>query len=198
MSHTRDLLLGEHDLIGDIIADSFADDPVNQWVFGGQEAMLPFYTRVAKKLYLPQGYGHVMEDGAGGALWLPPGIKKDISLLNSLDIAASIIRHAGFGSLLRGLATDSALAKHKPVEPHYYLFAIGARSGKQGKGIGGKLMQTGLERVDSDGMPAYLESSKEANVPFYRRFGFEVIEEIVPAKGCPPLWLMWREARKTD
>jgi ribosomal protein S18 acetylase RimI-like enzyme len=197
MSLTRDLLLGEHDLIGDIIADSFADDPVNQWVFGSQGAMQPFYTRVAKKLYLPRGYGHVMQDETGGALWLPPGVKKDIPLLNSLDIAASIIRHAGFGSLLRGLATDSALAKQKPGEPHYYLFAIGARSGHQGKGIGGKLMQAGLERVDAAGMPAYLESSKEANVPFYRRFGFEVTQKIVPAKGCPPLWLMWREAQKS-
>jgi hypothetical protein len=54
-------------------------------------------------------------------------------------------------------------------------------------------MEQGLESVDLAGMPTYLESSKEQNVPFYRRYGFEVIDRFVPTKGCPPLWLMWRE-----
>ena len=196
MSHLRSLIAGEHRLIGDIITDSFADDPVNRWVFGGQRAMLPFYTKIAQKIYLPTGYGHVMEDESGGALWAPPGAEKSLSLLDTLPIAASLIRRSGFKHIARGLASDSALAKQKPTEPHHYLFAIGARSGHQGKGIGGKLMQAGLERVDAEGMPAYLESSKEVNVPFYRRFGFEVIQRFVPTKGCPPLWLMWREAQK--
>lgn len=47
----------------------------------------------------------------------------------------------------RGMAADDFLARQKPAEPHYYLFAIGARSGHQGKGIGGKLMSAGLEQA---------------------------------------------------
>jgi len=31
-----------------------------------------------------------------------------------------------------------------------------------------------LEHCDSEGMPAYLESSKESNIAFYRRHGFKV------------------------
>ena len=83
--------------------------------------------------------------------------------------------------------------KH-PTESHYYLYAIGARQGFQGRGIGSQLMQAGLGKVDADRMPAYLESSKESNVPFYQRFGFELVEECSPGKGCPPMWRMWREA----
>ncbi|MEH6582499.1 MAG: GNAT family N-acetyltransferase [Halioglobus sp.] len=195
MTIPRSLVVGDHMLIGDIIADSFSDDPVNRWVFKEQVAMTPFYTQVARKLYLPRGYGHVMEDGSGGALWLPPGVKKHIPLWNSIDTAVSMIRHAGFMSIARGTGVDEGIAKYKPQEPHYYLFAIGARSNQQGKGVGGKLMIAGLERADQAGMPSYLESSKESNVSFYRRFGFEVIEKVVPTKGCPPFWLMWREAR---
>jgi predicted GNAT family N-acyltransferase len=106
-----------------------------------------------------------------------------------------MIRYSGFKSIPRGLAVDNALAKAKPSKPHYYLFAIGCRSTQRGKGNGGTLMQAGLERADVENMPAYLESSKESNVSFYQRFGFEVIEKIIPTKGCPPLWLMWRESR---
>ena len=46
------------------------------------------------------------------------------------------------------------------------------------------------------GDPADPKSSKQVNVPFYRRFGFEVIEKTQPPKGCPPLWAMWREGRR--
>jgi ribosomal protein S18 acetylase RimI-like enzyme len=195
MTIPRSLALGEHAIIGDIIADSFIDDPVTNWIFGDTKGFKHYMTKIAKKHYLKKGYGYVMNDDSGGSLWLPPGIKKKVPLLKSLDIAPSMIKHCGLKSIPRGIFFDHALCKIKPDTPHYFLFAIGARSAKQGKGIGGKLMEAGLEKVDVAKMPAYLESSKEINIPFYRKYGFEVIERIVPTKGCPPLWLMWREPR---
>jgi len=195
MSEVRSLAVSEHQLIGDIIGDSFADDPINLWVFGSADPLAKFYTMEAKKCYLKLGFGLVMDDGSGGALWLPPGVSSNISLWRSLDMAALMFRSGGFGSIVRGMKVGETMAHRHPRQPHYYLHAIGAIQGKQGKGIGGQLMEASLQRVDADKMPAYLESSKERNVPFYRRFGFEVVEEITPAQGCPPMWLMWREAR---
>ena len=87
MDEIRDLVIGEHRLIGDIIGDSFADDPVNKWVFWSRESMTHYYTLVAKKLYLQKGFGHVLDSANAGTLWLPPGIKKDIPVYRSLDIA---------------------------------------------------------------------------------------------------------------
>lgn len=191
MTAVRKLDKDEHQLIGDIIGDSFADDPINQWIFGSTRGIAGYYTLAARKLYLQRGYGHVMGD-EGGTMWLPPGEAKHIPLWNSLDIATILLRQGGVGALMRGLAVDGYLARIKPEKPHYYLFAIGARQGCQGKGIGGQLMTTGLERANREGMPVYLESSKRDNLPFYRRFGFELIEEVIPAKGCPPMWPMWR------
>jgi len=195
---TRNIHANEHQLIGDIIGDSFSDDPVNLWIFGGQESMRQYYANAAKKLYLRLGYGHVTDNENGGSLWLPPGTDKHIPFWNSLGIAASMIKHGGVKSLLRGMAVDNALATAKPKKPHYYLFAIGARQAHQGKGIGRRLMEAGLMRADADKMPAYLESSKETNVGFYRQFGFEVVQTIVPKSGCPPLWLMWRDAQHSS
>mgnify|MGYP000043439731 FL=1 len=191
----RKLLPFDHPLIGDIIADSFSDDPVNLWVFGSTKPLQRYYTLAAKKLYLKKGYGHVMQDGSGGALWLPPGTSKQIPLWNSLDIAWTMTKADGLSAIARGIKIDSFLARKKPQTPHYYLFTIGARQASQGKGAGSALMREGLRKVDENKFPAYLESSKESNTPYYQRFGFEVIERVEPAKGCPPLWLMWREAR---
>jgi hypothetical protein len=42
-------------------------------------------------------------------------------------------------------------------------------------------------------MPAYLESSKEINVPLYERNGFKVTEQMTVPNGGPPIWLMWRD-----
>jgi GNAT superfamily N-acetyltransferase len=185
----------EQALIGDIIGHSFADDPVNQWIFGGRECMTQYYTQIAKKLYLAKGFGHVTENQTGGSLWLRPGDTKHVPFIKSLDIGFSMLKHNGFKSVLRGMGADNGLAQKKPSEPHYYLFAIGSRPEHQGKGVGSSIMQAGLDIVDQAAMPAYLESSKQSNVPFYQRFGFEVTEKVVPAKGCPPLWLMWRPSR---
>ncbi|MFT5719513.1 MAG: GNAT superfamily N-acetyltransferase [Oleiphilaceae bacterium] len=193
MTKLRYLSLGEHAIIGDIIADSFADDPMALWVFGGQSGIQHYITKIAQKHYLQKGNGYVMDDQSGGSLWLPPGIKKKLPLIKSIDIVVPMIKHGGLKPIKRGLLVDHALCKVKPETPHYYLFAIGTRSTKQGKGIGGKLMEAGLEKVDLAKLPTYLESSKEINIPFYRRYGFEVIERFVPTRGCPPLWLMWRE-----
>lgn len=52
-----------------------------------------------------------------------------------------------------------------------------------------------LQRIDAQGASAYLESSNEKNLSFYRRFGFEVTEEVQIAPGAPKMWTLWREGR---
>jgi ribosomal protein S18 acetylase RimI-like enzyme len=191
----KNLQDNQHELIGDIIGDSFSDDPVNRWVFKSQASMTSYFTKSAKKLYLPKGFCQATSDNEAGSMWLPAGVKKYIPLWNSIDIAISMFSYSGITSIKNGLAIDDGLTKKKPKGDYFYLFAIGARSGMQGKGYGGMLMEAGLKKVDQHHMPAYLESSKESNIAFYERYGFEVIDKFIPVKNCPPLWLMWRKAK---
>ena len=56
-------------------------------------------------------------------------------------------------------------------------------------------MRPVLEECDRDGIPAYLESSKERNVPLYERNGFRVQRTVDVPSGGPRIWLMWRDPR---
>ena len=190
----EDLKPGEHDLIGDIIAEGFADDPVNRWAFRNMSVLRPLYTLMARDLYLPQGFGHCIGNQAG-TLWLPPGVNKHFGLLSTLTMARHIVGKGGLTAARNAVRVDSLMTKKHPSAPHYYLFAIAARPEYRGRGLGGQLMRAALERIDAEGQAAYLENSKRENIGFYRHFGFEIVEELRAASDAPPLFLMWRAPR---
>ena len=83
---------------------------------------------------------------------------------------------------------------HPKAEPHWYLAFLGIEPSEQGKGLGSALLRPVLERCDSEGTPAYLETSNERNLPFYQRHGFEVVQQCGIPDG-PHFWGMWRVAR---
>ena len=65
----------------------------------------------------------------------------------------------------------------------------------QGRGLGAKVIAPVLEICDRQSLPAYLESSNIANVPFYERHGFEIQEEVLVCEGGPVIRAMLRKPR---
>ena len=137
--------------------------------------------------YLPFGGCYTTEGYAGSAIWAPAG--------QAAAHGPGGHPHHAARAALRGRPTCArrcacwrwSRSKH-PREPHWYLASLGTAVEQQGKGVGGALMRPVLEHCDAEGIPCYLESSKERNVPFYRRHGFEVVEEVpLPGDGPPHL-----------
>lgn len=179
------------------LADAFFDDPVMTWILQDDASRVRrlrgLFSTLLRGHYLPLGTVWTTSAMEGAALWAPPGkgvIPTSRVLLNGL-------------SLLRALGTQAYVAlqalthveKLHPKETHWYLGVLGTRRAEQGKGIGSAVLQPALERCDAEGIPAYLESSKESNIAFYRRHGFEVTGEIALPLGGPTVWPMWREPR---
>jgi ribosomal protein S18 acetylase RimI-like enzyme len=88
--------------------------------------------------------------------------------------------------------------KLHPSQPHWYILILGVHPEHQGKGLGGQLLKQVLQRADDEKAPVYLESSNPKNLDFYRRYGFEVTDEIVPISGCPPIWGLFREPETSE
>ena len=185
----------EAHIVGEVIGHAFADDPVNRWVFG-TGAMIPTFTALARHVYLARGFGHVAYDESGqakgAAMWLADHQHKEAGLWTTLRVAGTIARTAGVGAMRRGLAIDKAFTRAHPAQSHAFLFAIGVMPDAQGKGVGGALLRAGLRPIDALGLPCYLESTKEVNIPLYQRFGFELLPPMPLPDGCPPIWPMWR------
>lgn len=84
-------------------------------------------------------------------------------------------------------------ARH-PHDEHWYLMILGTDALFQGRGVGRALMEPVLARADELGVPAYLETQKEANLAYYQRFGFDVVEKF-SVDDSPALWRMQRAPR---
>jgi GNAT superfamily N-acetyltransferase len=100
--------------------------------------------------------------------------------------------HPGGGAHRAGpLQIERLHAAQSP--PHSYLGYLGTRRDRQGQGLGTQMLAEVLAGADTDGMPAYLESSSERNLPLYERNGFRVVGELQALGHGPAIWRMWRE-----
>ncbi len=176
---------------------AFDDDPVAMFVFHGQRRRRRGLAAFFRALLLGFGYlnaGEVwtLEGLPGAALWAPPG-KGRPRPTDFLKLAPAIPFSLGVSSwsVLEFLVRMDA---RRPPEDHWYLSTLGVTPQRQHQGIGSRLMQPVLDKCDGENLPAYLESSKERNVSFYRSHGFEVVDELTARKG-PTVWLMYREPR---
>ena len=143
--------------------------------------------------YLPFGGCYTTDGYAGSAIWAPAG-KPLLTGLTAILTMLPVLPYVAT-NLATTLRLLTLVESMHPREPHWYLATLGVAVGRQGHGMGSALMRPVLEHCDGEGLPCYLESSKERNVPFYRRHGFEVVKQVsLPGDG-PPIWTMWREPR---
>jgi GNAT superfamily N-acetyltransferase len=127
-------------------------------------------------------------------VWLPPGAWK-IGAGDQLRMLPAIVKTLSWRWLPSRLGGFNRMeAAHPEEPPHWYLAVVATDPDHQGKGLGSALLGDQLARVDAEGLPAYLESTKEANVPLYERHGFQVTGTFDLPNG-PRLWLMWRDPR---
>lgn len=185
---------------GAMLARAFDGDPIWAALWPEREHRARSLTAMFTALVVAttSARGHVATTPRidGAALWLPPG--RDVgawaTIRSRFALPRAVLRlpSSERRDLLR-LLSQFEKRRHVLVpEPHWYLQSIGVDPGSQGDGVGSNLLRDGLERADAHGSPTYLETETEANVGFYERRGFVVLEQhVLDALGLP-IWLMQR------
>ena len=111
-----------------------------------------------------------------------------------LSVLFGLGRYGGFRMKQVGAYID---AVHRRLAPyrHGFLQTIGVDPQFQGKGYAGKLLKPMLARMDTEGLPCYLETLDEQNVSLYEHFGFRVLDKSVIPRTELTNWAMLREVR---
>jgi GNAT superfamily N-acetyltransferase len=185
-------------LLGEVLADAFAEDPVFAWLIpphlnSRDHRMRTFFTSMSRG-YLRLGKPcYLTGDASAAALWAAPGAW---AMPFSQIIAEAAPNGLAFRRrLFRALRTQLQIERlhARQASPHWYLGYLGTRRDRQGQGLGTQMLREVLAGADTEGVPAYLESSNERNLPLYQRNGFRVVGDL-PALGYgPTIWRMWRE-----
>lgn len=187
----------------DTIQKAFAADPYNNWVYPDRSKVSLTRNRVSLTLRCRWGIAHglfyVARDTAdpsrilGCAMWLPPqpadqpdswSLYLSYWWLWANQVRMNLWYGRGGLSTKRYWIWKSRQAEAqaelwKDPRGYYFCNIVTVLPEAQGKGVGRALMEEVLKTADKEGMPCYLESSRdEPNVAIYEKFGFKLLREM--------------------
>lgn len=186
------------DVVASTFADAFSVDPLFQALCGtdrlAPSRLVGLFRAEARQAVRHDDHLLFVHEGGGAALWRAVDEWRRPWHEQIRSIPGAV---AAFGvRSLRALAALGAIEAVHPHDPHYYLDSIGTMRSSQGRGIGTTLLRPVLDRIDAEGVGAYLASSNPRNLPFYARHGFAERDVVHPlGDDGPVVTTMWRAPR---
>ncbi|MBN8833698.1 MAG: GNAT family N-acetyltransferase [Niastella sp. SCN 39-18] len=104
--------------------------------------------------------------------------KKKTTLKSILLDVKLILSAVGLKNIKKTLAREAMINKIQPNELKYYLWFIGVDPEYQNEGIGSILLDEIIEDSEHKKRPIYLETSTLKNLPWYKKFGFQIYHEL--------------------
>ena len=166
--------------IVDILAASFEENrSVNYIVKQDRKRAARIRKLMAYSFEICYLFGEVFitEDKKACALVLYPGKKKTTLKSIVLDIQL-IFSCIGIENITKALEREKKIKKLQPTHVNYYLWFIGVDPNYQNQGIGSGLLENIIRHSEHKGSPVYLETSTIKNLPWYKKFGFQIYNEL--------------------
>jgi GNAT superfamily N-acetyltransferase len=175
--------LGQHQAAADAIVAGHANYPSFRHLFpdpGRRAEVLRVFFEATVRDAIPFGSVLAAREGErvdATAVWLPPGafpwtarrkLRATPAFTRVLLAAPS-----SFPAFVR---YGSIVERDHRHDASWYLVVLSVRPEAQRRGFGSLLVEPVLERADREGVPCRLETSDPANVAYYHRFGFSVVE----------------------
>ncbi|MFX0004624.1 MAG: GNAT family N-acetyltransferase [Promethearchaeota archaeon] len=190
------------DKICKVAGEAFQEDPTTLFIYPEErerKQKLQYGFRMIYNYGIRHGVAYAISNNLEGIIvWLPPN--------KTFPSTWTLMKHGGFytmrkvGLKLKAMKRTFTVfgyieSKHKELVPfdHWYLQNIAVKPEEQGKGYGGLLLKVMIDKIDSEGLPIYLETNNEKNLRFYKKYGFETIEHVIIPETDVPLWCMLRK-----
>lgn len=144
-----------------LIAAALHDDAVVRALIPGDhrriERLTKLYTAVMLSGPLRHGTIDIVRRAPTGpvigvAVWEAPG--RAATGWEYLRQLPRFIRAIGLTNLPRTITSLRDLSQHRPRTPHWYLSDIAVHADARGLGIGSRLLEHRLRRIDTDRLPA--------------------------------------------
>jgi ribosomal protein S18 acetylase RimI-like enzyme len=187
------------DAVGDLLSAAFLNAPGTRFMFpdpARRARLLPLlFTAMARRTVRN---GEATALGAplhAVALWMPPvrehPVEAEVAEAGMGAVALLDEEEAGRFTVFRRHFDTT----HERLidQPHWYLSFLAVDPGHQGHGAGTVLVRHMLDRVAPTGVPCYLESVDEANLGFYERLGFRVVEIGTVPRSDLRTWALRRD-----
>ena len=180
-----------------VLARAFVDDPVTIASFpkfSSERRVKALVVDFSSELLLCIKKGCPLEVSEAGkviasAVIYPPGTYPLPAWDGWMLLLKSFLGN-GFYDIRSWMKWLQEVDKIRPSEPHFYLEYLGVEPEQQGKAVGSTLLRSLAQMGDDKQVGCYLENANPRNLPFYQRFGFQVIlnKDIIDI----PTWFMWR------
>jgi hypothetical protein len=182
-----------------LLAGAFHGDPIYKLILPEEKKRIHVLFWLFRKIiHYSQLYGEVYTtpELKGVACWLPPGNTKFTftrllrSGLYAVPFKMGWKTYCHFNNYMQYM---KKLHRNCVSESHWYLWTIGVDFSAQKKGVGSILLEKLLMKVNQDETACYLQTGKEENLSFYKKYGFKIVSEgIIPNQELP-VWAMLRK-----
>ena len=183
-SKYRQLNLSDLEAMTQVFAQSFEEDPLISFILPKQKTRVKTVSkfframgRIAIQNGLAFGISNPLE---GVAIWnFPDKPNNSATIKDFFNFMPLLFSSYPFGARKAKAIFKQIEANHHQFasEPHFYLDNLGVLKSARGKGISSKLIRPFLEMADEQRLITYTDTVTKSNVPLYKHFGFECVDE---------------------
>lgn len=176
----REATARDKGLVVDILTRSFQDNQsVNYLIPSDAKRINRIRALMDYSFETCQLFGkvYVSDDNKGCALVSFPE-KKKITLRSLWLEVKLIFTSIGFGNITKAINREKEISKNYPASTFLYLWFIGVHPESRNSGVGQKLMAELLVESERMNRPIYLETSTLKNIPWYKKFGLNVYNQL--------------------
>lgn len=114
------------------------------------------------------------DDGVivGAATWAYNPVGRESRFGEQLALAPRYLKALGVLGVLPPYRVQKVLERHRPLDTHWFLSAVGVLGAERDAGVGTELVNARLTAIDDAYEDAYVESSTVHDRRFFERLGF--------------------------